>query len=77
MRQKSIESYSLDLALPNKYLQVTIQRLEPKILNEKVEGLFNLIKMSNKTSTFSLNILGSENSMVTCKYLFCRNKSRL
>ena len=33
---------SLDLALSNKYLEMVIQCLEPKILNEKVEVLFGL-----------------------------------
>ena len=34
-------TYRLDLALSNKYLQVIILCLEPKILNEKVEVLFD------------------------------------
>ena len=49
MTQINVLINSLDLALSNKYLQVTIQCLEPKILNEKVEVLFYKIKKSNKT----------------------------
>ena len=40
MRQIKILPYSLDLVLSNKYLEVIIQSLEPKILNEKAEVLF-------------------------------------
>ena len=35
---------SPDLATSNKYSEVIIQCLEPKILNEKVDGLFYKIK---------------------------------
>ena len=35
-----IFTYSPDFALLNKYLNVIIQRPEPKIFNEKVEVLF-------------------------------------
>ena len=44
MKQKKIHSYSLDFALSNKYLEVILQCLEPKILNEKVEVLFYKMK---------------------------------
>ena len=49
-------SYSLALTLSNKYIQVTIRYLEPKILNAKVEViiefLFSRIKpqLSHKIS---------------------------
>ena len=59
----------MDLVLSNKYLPMTTQSLKPKIFNGKVEVLFNEIKKPNKTSIFSLNILGFI-QMVTCKYLF-------
>ena len=37
-------TYILDLALSNKYLEVIIQCLEPKIFNEKVDVLFVLMR---------------------------------
>ena len=39
-------TYSLDLALSNKYLEAIIQCLELKLFNEKVEVLFYKIKKS-------------------------------
>ena len=51
---------------------------EFEILNEKVEVLFYKIeKKSNKTSIFSLNILGYRHYMMTSYYLFDRTKSGL
>ena len=44
MNQIWILTYSIDWSLSNKYLQVTIQCLEPKIFNVKVEVLFYTIK---------------------------------
>ena len=41
MRQTKIFSYSPDLALSNKYLEVILECQEPKIFNEKVEVLFD------------------------------------
>ena len=38
--------YGLELALSNKYLEMIIQCLEPKILNEKVGVLLYKIKKS-------------------------------
>ena len=38
--------YSLELALSNKYLEMIMQCLEPKIFNEKVEVLLYQIKKS-------------------------------
>ena len=49
-----------------------IEYLEPKIFNDKVEALFDFLILQNKTSTLSLNILGSRYSMMTSKYLFDR-----
>ena len=43
MKQKKVITYSLDLALSNKYLDVIIPWLEPKIFNENVEVLFVFI----------------------------------
>ena len=40
MKKLKIPTYSLDFALSNKYLEMIIQSLEPKIFNEKVEILF-------------------------------------
>ena len=40
MKQIKVPFYSLDFALSNKYFELIIQCLEPKILNEKVEVLF-------------------------------------
>ena len=42
MKQIKVLTYSLDFALSNKYLELIIKSLEPKILNEKVEVLFDL-----------------------------------
>ena len=39
-------TYSLDLALSNNNLEVTIQCLEPKVFYEKVEVLFYKLKKS-------------------------------
>ena len=36
-------AYSLGLALSNKYLEIIMQSLEPKIFNEKVENLFEFL----------------------------------
>ena len=77
MKQIKIFTFSLYLALSNKYLEVIIKCLEPKIFNEKVEILFYKIKKSNKASTFSLNILGSRHFKMIYKYLFDRTKSGL
>ena len=41
MRGRRIFTYILNLALSNKYLKVIVQCLKPKILNEKVEVLFD------------------------------------
>ena len=75
MKQIKVLTYNLDFALSNKYLEVIIKSLEPKISNEKVEVSFYKTKKTNKTSTFSFNILGSKNFMITSKYLFDRAKS--
>ena len=77
MNQLRILTYSMDLALLNKYLEVVIQCLEPKIFDEKVEFLFVFFILQNKTLTFALNILGYIGCMVTFKYVFDRTKSGL
>ena len=41
MKQIKILSYSWDFALSNKYLEVIIQCLEPKLFDDKVEVLFD------------------------------------
>ena len=41
MRLIKIFTYSPDLALSNKYLEMIIRSLEAKIFNEKVEVLFD------------------------------------
>ena len=41
---KILTTYSLDLILSSKYLQVIIEYLEPKIFKEQVEVLFYKIK---------------------------------
>ena len=41
MKPIKIFTYCRDLALSNKYLEAIIQSLEFKILNEKVEVLFD------------------------------------
>ena len=41
MKQIRILTYSLDFVLSNKYIQVTMQCLEPKIFNEKIEVLLD------------------------------------
>ena len=40
MKQIKVFTYSLDLALSNKYLEVVTQCLELEIFDEKVEVLF-------------------------------------
>ena len=40
MKQIKVPVYSLDFALLNKYFELIIKYLEPKILNEKVVVLF-------------------------------------
>ena len=77
MRQIKIFTYSLDLALSNKYLEITIECLVLKILNKQVKVLLYKIKKSNKTSTFPLNIYGSKDCMTSFKYLIDRTKSIL
>ena len=42
--------YSLDLTLSNKNLEVIVKFFEPEILNEKVDVLFDLLILKNKTS---------------------------
>ena len=59
MRQIKILTYILDLGPLNKYLEAIIQCPGPKILNEKVEVLFDFFILQNRTSTFSFNIKGS------------------
>ena len=70
-------TYSLDLILLNKYLEVFIQCLEIEIFIVKSEFSFYKIKNPNKTSTFPINISSSRHCMTTSKYLFDRTKSRL
>ena len=77
MKQTKVLTYNLDFALSNKYLEVIIKSLEPKISNEKVEVSFYKTKKTNKTSTFSFNILGSKDFMINSKYLFDSAKSKL
>ena len=77
MKQIKVLTYNFDFALSNKYLEVIIKSLEPKISNEKVEVSFYKTKKTNKTSTFSFNILDSKDFMITSKYLFDRSKSKL
>ena len=51
MKQKGISTHCPNFTLSNKYLRVVKKSLEPKIFNEKVEGLFYKIKKLNKAST--------------------------
>ena len=76
-RRRKMFTYSPGFVLSNKYFEVILQCKEPKIFNEKVEVLLYEIKKSNKTSTFSVNILGSRHKMMTSKYLFDRKKPGL
>ena len=72
-----IQTYSLVIALSNKYLKVIIQSLEAKIFTNKVEGLFYKIKKSNKTLAFWLNIFGSRYYIMISKYLLYQARPRL
>ena len=45
MNQIKLFTYSPDLALSNEYFKAIIQPLEPKILNEKVEVLFDFFNI--------------------------------
>ena len=67
MKQIKIFTYSPDFALSNKYFKAIIQSLKPKILNEKVEVLFDFFNIKNKTSTYTLNTFGSKHYIVTSK----------
>ena len=67
MRQIKIFTSGLDCQI-NRYFEVIIQCLEPKILYEKVMVLFSKIKNSNKISTFSLNILVYSNKFLMKKF---------
>ena len=68
LRPINILTHSQDLALSNKYLEVFMQSLEPKIFDEKVDVLFYYFIEYNRTSTFSLNISSSRYCMMTSKY---------
>ena len=41
MKQIKIFTFTMDFALSNKYLEVIMHCLKPKIFNEKVEVLFD------------------------------------
>ena len=43
---KNLLTYSRDFALPNKYLEIIIKCVKPKILDDKVEILFYKIENS-------------------------------
>ena len=60
-----ILTYGLDLALINRYLEMIIKCLKPKLFNEIVEVLSYKILMSNETSIFSLNFLNN-NFLIDC-----------
>ena len=52
------QTYSLGLALSNKYLEMIIQCQKPEVFSKKVRVLFYKIKKNpNKTSSLSLNTL--------------------
>ena len=76
MNQKKVLTYCLKFALSNKYLEVIIQSLEPKIFTQKVEASFYKIKKFNHPSIFSLNILDSRYCIMTSKCLFDRAQLR-
>ena len=77
MKHLNILTTNLDLDISNKYLEITVKILEPKILKEKVEVLIDYFILKNKILTFSSNIIGSRVYMMTSKYSFDRAKSRL
>ena len=52
MTQIKILTYSRDLALSNEYLEVIATIFEPKILNEKVDVLFDFLTLKNKKSIY-------------------------
>ena len=52
-------TYTMDVIVSNKYLEVIIQCPEPKIFKEKIEFLFEFLILLNKTSASLLNILCS------------------
>ena len=45
------------MVLSNKYLEVIIQSLEPKLFKEKVEDLFNKIKKFERNLNFLIKYL--------------------
>ena len=54
-----------------------MQCQELEIFNEKFDVLFDFLILSNKTSTFSLNIFRSRHCTINSKYSFDGAKSRL
>ena len=57
MKHIRILTYSLDLVQSNEYLQVTIQCLESKVFNVKVEVLFYKIKKIEQNLNFLVKYL--------------------
>ena len=82
MKKIKILNWSPDLNLSNKYFLFIGKSLEIKIFNDILQ-VYSIKKKSikkiklNKTSIFSLNILGSRDFMMKFKYLFDRAKFRL
>ena len=60
-------NYILDLTLSNKYLEVIVKFFEPKILNEKIDVLFDLLILKNKTNIFK------EKSIIFTNYQMYQN----
>ena len=53
-------TYSLGLAIINKYLQVIIQCLEPKILNEKVKVFEHDLNIKRFIKFFDLMVVNED-----------------
>ena len=52
MKQIIFFNYSLDLSLSKKYYEVIVKFFGPEILNDKVDVLFDLLILKNKTSIY-------------------------
>ena len=63
------QTNSLDLALSNKYFELSIQFLESKIFNKKVD-VFYFIEKNYNYLELRLNILGSTHRMIISKFLY-------
>ena len=70
MHQINSIGYIPDLALSNKYLEVIIQCLEPKIFNEKFEVLLYKIKKNWIKNQLSYLISNDSEILLRLQYIY-------